>query len=133
MATINMDRLRETLTRHEGFRDKPYKCSMGYWTIGIGRNLETVGLSLDEVLCLFDKESSQDDFFGLMFENDIEQAKKDCWKLYGHVTFTDFTVQNSGSNTNRREGDAGIKTDLKECVYNGSGNNNITGRNKVDK
>lgn len=92
MNKINMDRLKETLTRHEGFRDKPYKCSRGYWTLGIGRNLESAGLRLDEILCLFNKESSQDDFFGLMFENDIEQAKKDCWKMWGHVAFSNHSA-----------------------------------------
>ena len=36
------------LKRHEGMKLKPYKCTAGKLTIGIGRNLEDVGISEDE-------------------------------------------------------------------------------------
>ncbi len=38
----------QQLILHEGLKLKPYKCSAGYWTIGVGRNLETNGLSKQE-------------------------------------------------------------------------------------
>lgn len=41
--------LREQLKRDEGERLKPYRDSVGKLTIGVGRNLDDVGLSPDEV------------------------------------------------------------------------------------
>jgi len=43
-----MSKLIQQLKRHEGLRLKPYKCTMGFDTIGYGRNLETNGISEDE-------------------------------------------------------------------------------------
>jgi lysozyme len=41
-------KLREQLTRHEGVRLKPYRDTVGKLTIGIGRNLDDVGLHQHE-------------------------------------------------------------------------------------
>ena len=41
--------LREQLIRDEGWRTKPYRDSAGILTIGCGRNLESTGLSQDEI------------------------------------------------------------------------------------
>jgi len=38
----------EDLKRDEGVRLKPYKCTAGKLTIGIGRNLDDVGISMAE-------------------------------------------------------------------------------------
>lgn len=45
---MNRKRLEEILTRHEGLRLKPYRCSEGKLTIGIGRNLDDNGITEDE-------------------------------------------------------------------------------------
>lgn len=42
---MNLPRVRETLIRHEGLRLKPYRCSAGKLTIGVGRNLEDTGIT----------------------------------------------------------------------------------------
>lgn len=42
----------EELVRHEGLRLKPYKCSANSWTIGVGRNLDDIGISGSEALVL---------------------------------------------------------------------------------
>lgn len=55
--------LRDRIIEHEGLRLKPYKCSMGYLTIGVGRNLETNGISKQEAMMLLD--------------NDMERCKAD--------------------------------------------------------
>jgi lysozyme len=44
--------LRALLMRHEGLKLKPYRCTAGKLTIGVGRNLEDVGISEDEALYL---------------------------------------------------------------------------------
>ena len=45
--------LRDQLILHEGLKLRPYKCPANKWTIGVGRNLEDVGLSKDEQFKLF--------------------------------------------------------------------------------
>jgi len=42
------NKLIRQLKRHEGMKLKPYKCTAGKLTIGIGRNLDDVGISEDE-------------------------------------------------------------------------------------
>lgn len=63
------DVLKQMLKRHEGFRPKPYECTMGKLTIGYGRNLEDNGISLAEA--------------EMMLSNDIDvcyaQAQKFEW------------------------------------------------------
>lgn len=50
------------IEQHEGRRRKPYKCTAGKTSIGIGRNLDDVGLSDDEIDYLFanDLKRAQD-------------------------------------------------------------------------
>jgi len=43
-----IDRIKEQLVRHEGLRLKPYRCTAGKLTIGIGRNLNDCGISQSE-------------------------------------------------------------------------------------
>jgi len=50
---------KERIERHEGRRNFPYKCSEGYLTIGIGRNLDTNGLTDAEVDFLFATDYQQ--------------------------------------------------------------------------
>jgi len=61
-----MDRYRTKLLvkRHEGLRLKPYKDTVGKLTIGYGRNLEDVGITLEEA--------------ELMLEHDLDRALKDA-------------------------------------------------------
>lgn len=53
--------LEDTLIRHEGLRLKPYRCTAGKLTIGIGRNLDDIGISEAEAR--------------LMLRNDIISAE----------------------------------------------------------
>lgn len=48
--------LEEQLERDEGKRNKPYRDSQGKLTIGIGRNLDDVGLYNDEIYYLLDND-----------------------------------------------------------------------------
>ena len=60
---MNIERLKETLRRHEGVKNSIYKCSAGYYTVGIGHNLDTMPLS--------------DRAIDLILEDDIEIATQD--------------------------------------------------------
>ena len=48
--------LRRQLERHEGRRLKVYRCTAGYLTIGVGRNLEGRGITNDEADYLLDHD-----------------------------------------------------------------------------
>ena len=43
-----MEQLIEMLKRHEGVKSHVYKCSAGYESIGVGRNISKTGLGLSE-------------------------------------------------------------------------------------
>ena len=45
---MNRDLLIEELKRDEGVELKAYQDTVGIWTIGIGRNLQDVGVSMEE-------------------------------------------------------------------------------------
>lgn len=47
---LDEDKLMADLERHEGVRLKVYRCPAGKLTLGIGRNIEDIGLSDDEVI-----------------------------------------------------------------------------------
>ncbi|MFQ5545677.1 MAG: glycoside hydrolase family protein [Acidiferrobacterales bacterium] len=51
-----MSRLHEMLIRHEGLRLKPYHDTVGKLTIGVGRNLDDVGITREEALMLLDND-----------------------------------------------------------------------------
>jgi len=48
MTEALMNRIKEQLVRHEGLRLKPYRCTAGRLTIGIGRNLDDCGITQSE-------------------------------------------------------------------------------------
>jgi lysozyme len=49
---MNRDELANQLMVDEGMRLKPYKDTVGKWTIGVGRNLDDVGISKSEAMML---------------------------------------------------------------------------------
>lgn len=66
-----MTPLKGMLIRHEAIRFKPYVDTKGKITIGVGRNLEDVGISADEAM--------------MMLDNDIASARRDahCFTWFG--------------------------------------------------
>ena len=44
-----MEKINKLIRLHEGSKNKPYKCTAGKLTIGVGRNLDDLGLSEDEI------------------------------------------------------------------------------------
>lgn len=46
------ERLLTFLKQEEGYRQHPYKCTGGYWTVGWGRNLEAVGIREEEATAM---------------------------------------------------------------------------------
>ena len=63
------DRIKKMLMRHEGVVCHLYKCKAGKNTIGVGRNLDDVGISEDEAMYLLG--------------NDIKRTTDDLDKNWG--------------------------------------------------
>lgn len=71
---MNIERLKETLKRHEGVRTMPYKCTANCLTTGVGHNLDTMPLSMRaiEVILEDDIEIALEDLRrNLMFFDDL--------------------------------------------------------------
>ncbi len=52
MTDATHQRLLDQLILHEGLRLKPYRCPAGKLSIGIGRNLDDLGITREEALIL---------------------------------------------------------------------------------
>lgn len=50
------EQLRKDLIRDEGIRLKPYKCPANKLTIGVGRNIEDIGITTQEANYLLDND-----------------------------------------------------------------------------
>lgn len=53
---MNKQKLVEQLELHEGLRLKPYKDTVGKWTIGIGRNLDDKGITQGEARMMLNND-----------------------------------------------------------------------------
>jgi lysozyme len=51
-----MNHLQKQLCLHEGVKLEPYKCTAGKLTIGVGRNIEDIGISEEEAMFLLDSD-----------------------------------------------------------------------------
>jgi lysozyme len=71
---MNLLEIKKRLEFHEGFRAKPYLCSQGKRTIGIGRNLEAKPFTEAERLVIKNPENitKQEAYF--LLENDIKEV-----------------------------------------------------------
>lgn len=56
VAVVDYTHLAEQLEKHEGFREKPYRCTSGKLTIGIGRNIEDNGITYSEAMHLLSND-----------------------------------------------------------------------------
>lgn len=65
---MNRDLLIEELKRDEGVELKAYQDTVGIWTIGIGRNLQDVGVSMEEA--------------EFLLSNDIDVAVNDLQRTF---------------------------------------------------
>ena len=53
---MDVDTLKDQLILHEGLELKTYQCSAGYITLGVGRNVEELGITEDEARYLLDND-----------------------------------------------------------------------------
>lgn len=77
---MDREKLKALLIRHEGLKLTPYKDTMGFLTIGVGRNLDGCGISEIEAMVLLD--------------NDISKAVAYCRDAFAWFNGLDDTRQN---------------------------------------
>jgi lysozyme len=74
---MNLDHLQKSLVLHEGLKLKPYQCTANKTTIGVGRNIEDNGITVNEAM--------------MMLNNDIDTCIAELgrnlpgWKLHDEV------------------------------------------------
>jgi len=81
--------LREMLKRHEGVKLKPYRCTAGKLTIGVGHNIDAKGLPDDIEAYLDSYGKITQEMVDILLDADIEDAIADCERLY--PDFSDFS------------------------------------------
>ena len=74
-------RIEDLLIKHEAMRLKPYECTAGDLTIGVGRNLDSMGLSEDEVYYLL--------------QNDIRRCEQELLKAFEWFAYLDTVRQDA--------------------------------------
>ena len=72
-------KLKGLIKEHEGVRRFPYRCSAGKLTIGVGRNLDDVGLRSDEIEYLL--------------ENDLKECIADLKRIFSNFEEIDEVRQ----------------------------------------
>lgn len=76
------------LIEDEGLRLKPYRCPAGKLTIGVGRNLDDVGITQEEAMLLLD--------------NDLNVCRNDLRGLFGGDLWDTMAVARRAALTNMR-------------------------------
>jgi len=76
---MNLYNIKRLLKEHEGVKKFPYICPAGKLTIGVGRNLEDVGLRENEIEYLLD--------------NDIKECLQDLMKIFPNFNAIDEVRQ----------------------------------------
>jgi len=107
---LNFEKLQSQLIEHEGMRLKPYLCTAGKTSVGIGRNLTDKGISEKEALYLLHNDISEcyDDLIPLfidfkMMPDSIQRALLDMRFNLGHAGFRKFKKMITAVNNRNQE------------------------------
>jgi len=73
------------LEDHEGRRKKPYFCSAGKLTIGVGHNVDAKGLPKDIESYLKASGCITDEMVDRLLVSDIEDAQRDAVRLWPNI------------------------------------------------
>ena len=75
-----MESLANQLIRHEGLRLEVYECTNGYKTIGVGRNIQTNGITEEEAILMLktDIDRSRKELETFYWWEELDEVRKDC-------------------------------------------------------
>jgi lysozyme len=74
------------LIRDEGLRLKAYKCTAGYWSIGVGRNLQARGVTGLKLMYYRTVGITRETAMKWLDE-DVQQAEADCSHIFTDALF----------------------------------------------
>lgn len=77
--------IRDALETHEGRRLKPYRCSAGKKTIGVGHNIDAKGLPKDIESYLKASGCITNEMVDRLLVSDIEDAQRDAVRLWPNI------------------------------------------------
>lgn len=75
--TVDLGKLSRELERDEGVQLKPYRCTKGKLTIGVGRNIDDIGLSKSEIEILLTYGIPRE-YSSVLLRNDITRVLAEC-------------------------------------------------------
>ena len=79
---MNIERLKELLKRHEGVKNKVYRCSAGKRTIGVGWNLDANPLPSDIASFLHINSYITEEMIDRLLDISITTATDNCRDIY---------------------------------------------------
>lgn len=82
---MEYEKLKQQITQHEACRLSPYKCTAGKWTIGVGRNLDDVGMFVDEQKAHFGHVYKGQALIDALIQKPIDKALA-LWMLEVDIT-----------------------------------------------
>lgn len=120
---LSKDEIIQRLVFHEGCKLKPYRCTEGFLTIGVGRNLETNPLTEEEKKACGDYEHgiTKNAAF-LLLRNDIDRVICECIKVFPFWKQLDSERQYALIDMVFQLGVAGVKKFKKMLAAMGVGN-----------
>ena len=77
-----MENIRDMLTIHEGWKNKPYRDTKGILTIGVGWNIEANKLPDDIAIYLRNNGQITDDMVSRLLDISIETATNNCRDIF---------------------------------------------------
>ena len=69
-----IDKLTALLFVHEGYRARPYRCTEGRRTVGIGRNMDDKGITMNELVSIFEQDGLSMKAALILLHNDIDEV-----------------------------------------------------------
>lgn len=82
MLALDKTKLTEELTRDEGLVLTPYRDSVGVWTFGVGRNIESNPPNLEERIFVLSHLMIPRDVANLFLSNDIDRVLNHLGSAY---------------------------------------------------
>lgn len=101
--------MKNLIKRHEGVKYRPYKCSQGFLTIGVGHNLDAAPLPRHMAAQLAKSGFITPDMVEELFEMDLQSALRSCRRVWPGFDGFSAARQNALADFMFNLGEGGVK------------------------
>lgn len=101
--------MKNLIKRHEGTKYRPYKCSQGLLTIGVGHNLDAAPLPRHMAAQLAKSGFITPDMVEELFEMDLQSALRSCRRVWPGFDGFSAARQNALADFMFNLGEGGVK------------------------